>query len=119
MPSTTTYRQRQVVVVNVPFPDQTGAKRRPALVVSTEAFHSRMLDMIVCPISSQQRYFQKPGPGDCPLSTWQAVGLQHPSTARLGALLAVEKALVQRVLGTLKANDWERVAAGLRRAFGL
>lgn len=38
MPSTTTYRRGQVIVVNVPFSDATGAKPRPALVVSTEAF---------------------------------------------------------------------------------
>jgi hypothetical protein len=32
----------QVVVVNVPFTDQTGAKRRPALVVSAETNLSRV-----------------------------------------------------------------------------
>jgi hypothetical protein len=38
MPSTTTFRRGQVVVVNVPFTGQTGSKPRPALVVSVEAF---------------------------------------------------------------------------------
>jgi mRNA-degrading endonuclease toxin of MazEF toxin-antitoxin module len=48
MPSTTTYRQGQLVVVSVAFSDQTGAKRRPALVVSRESFHRRLSDPIVC-----------------------------------------------------------------------
>lgn len=119
MPSTTTYRHGQVVVVNVPFTGQTGSKPRPALVVSAEPFHRKLLDVIVCPISSQPRYYQKPGPGDDPLKHWKAVGLRYPSTARISDLLAVEKKLVKRVLGTLHAEDLARVAQGLREAFGL
>lgn len=119
MPSTTTYRRGQVVVVNVPFTGQTGSKPRPALVVSVEAFHRKLLDVIVCPISSQARYYQKPGPGDHPLEHWKAVGLRHPSTARISNLLAVEKRLIKRSLGTLHEEDLERIEHGLRRALGL
>ena len=119
MPSTTTYSPGQVVVVNVPFTSQTGSKPRPALVVSVEAFHRKLPDVIVCPVSSQARYFQRPGPGDLPLKHWGAVGLRHPSTARLSNLLSVEKRLVKRVLGTLHPEDLAQVADGLRAAFGL
>ena len=119
MPSTTTYRRGQVLVVNVPFTGQTGSKPRPALVVSVEAFHRKLLDVIVCPISSQPRYFRKPGPGDHPLKHWKAVGLRHASTARISNILAVEKRLIKRVLGTLHAEDLARVEHGLREAFGL
>jgi mRNA interferase MazF len=119
MPSTTTYKRGQVVVVNVPFTGQTGSKPRPALVTSLDAFHQKLLDVIVCPISSQPRYYRKPGPGDVPLKHWKAVGLRHPSTARLSNILAVEKKLIKRVLGTLHADDLSRVERGLREAFGL
>ena len=119
MPSTTTYRHGQVVVVNVPFTGQTGSKPRPALVVSVEAFHQKLLDVIVCPISSQPRYYRKPGPGDHPLKHWKAVGLRHASTARISNLLAVEKKLIKRALGALHAEDLARNAHGLREAFGL
>ncbi len=108
-----------MVVVNVPFTGQSGAKPRPALVVSVEAFHRRLLDVIVCPISSQPRYYQRPGSGDHPLKHWKAVGLRHPSTARISNLLAVEKKLIKRVLGALHAEDLARVEDGLRAAFGL
>ena len=119
MPSTTTYRHGQVVVVNVPFTGQTGSKPRPALVVSVEAFHQKLPDVIICPISSQPRYSHRPGTGDHPLKHWKAVGLRHPSAARLSNLLAVEKKLIKRVLGTLHAEDLARVEDGLRKAFGL
>lgn len=119
MPSTRTYKRGQMVLLNVPFPGQTGVKRRPALVVSVEIFHRKLLDVIVCPISSQSRYYRRPGPGDHPLEHWRAVGLRHPSTARVSNLLAVEKKLIKRVLGTVHAQDLARVEDGLRAAFGL
>lgn len=119
MPSTTTYKRGQVVVVNVPFSDQTGSKARPALIVSVERFHRALPDVIVCPISSQPRYYRRPGPGDCPLRHWQAVGLRHPSTVRISNLVSVEKGLIDRVLGTVRGGDLTTVAGGLREAFGL
>jgi mRNA-degrading endonuclease toxin of MazEF toxin-antitoxin module len=119
MPSTITCKRGQVVVVNVPFTGQTGSKPRPALVVSAEGFHRNLLDVIVCPISSQPRFYRKPGPGDHPLKHWKAVGLRHPSTARISNILAVEKKLIKRVLDMLHAEDLARVEHGLREAFGL
>lgn len=108
-----------MVVVSVPFTGQSGAKRRPAVVVSAGSFHRKLPDVIVCPISSQPRFHQRPGPGDHPLKHWKAVGLRHPSTVRVSNVLAVEKKLLKRVLGTLHAEDLARVDDGLREAFGL
>ncbi len=119
MLSTTTYRHGQVVVVNVPFTGQAGSKPRPAVVVSVETFHQKLLDVIICPISSQPRFYQRPGPGDHPLRHWKAVGLHHPSVARISNILAVEKKLIKRVLGRLHGEDLARVQAGLQEAFGL
>jgi mRNA interferase MazF len=119
MPSTTIFERGQVVVVNVPFTSQTGSKPRPALVVSAKGFHEALPDVIVCPISSQPRYFSKPGAGDHPLEHWKSLGLRHPSTARISNVLAVEKKLIKRVLGALRADDLTRVERGLRQAFGL
>lgn len=41
MPSTTTYRQGEVVLVSFPFTDLTSTKRRPAVVVSPDTFNAR------------------------------------------------------------------------------
>jgi mRNA interferase MazF len=105
-------------VVNVRFTDQTGAKRRPALIVSTDSFHRKLPDVIVCPISSQPRYFQRPGPGDHPMKDWRAVGLKHPSTVRISNILAIEKRIINRVLGVLSAEDVSGMEDALARAFG-
>src|SRR5258708_36166871 len=89
MSSTAIYRRGEVVVVNVPFSGHAGAKSRPALVLSTDAFHRKLPDLIVCPISSQPRFYNRPGGGDHPLQHWKSLGLRHPSTARLSNLMAV------------------------------
>ncbi len=119
MPSTTTYRRGQVIVVNLSFSDRSGTRPRPALVISTEAFHEKLADLIVCPISSQPRFYRRPGPGDCPLRDWRAIGLRHPSTVRISKILAVDKAIIKRPLGLLSAPALGRVEAGLRQAPGL
>ena len=106
-------------MVNVPFTGQTGSKPRPAVIVSAGAFHGKLPDVIICPISSRPRYYTKPGPGDHRLEHWKKVGLKHPSTARLSNLVAVEKKLIQRIIGTMPTEDLERIESGLRFAFGL
>ena len=119
MPSTTTYKRGQVVVVNVPFADHSGSKARPALIISAEGFHRTLRDVIVCPISSQPRYFQRPGPGDHPLRHWKDVGLRYPSAVRISNILAVDKKIIKRSLGRLRKDDLEQVDEGLRLAFTL
>ena len=119
MPSTITFKRGQVIVVNVPFSDRSGVKPRPALVVSPEGFHRNLPAVIACPVSSQSRYYRRPGPGDCPLREWRTVGLRHPSTVRISKLLAVDKQIVKRILGRLSQRDLARVETGLREALGL
>ena len=119
MSSTTTssFQQGQVVVVNVPYSTQAGAKRRPAVIVSAETFHRRLPDVLLCPVSSQPRHLERPGPGDVALAGWKAVGLRHPSAVRISNLQAVDKALVDRILGRLTPEDCRRVLTGVRAAF--
>lgn len=119
MPSTTTYKRGQVVVVNVPFSDQSGVKPRPAVVVSTDAFHRALPDVIVCPISSQPQYHRRPGPGNYPLQGWRSAGLHHPSTVRICKVLSVDKQILKRIVGSLSQEDLASVEARLRQAFGL
>ena len=119
MRSTTTYRRGQVVVVDVPFSDRSGSKPRPAVIVSDEGFHRGLPDLIVCPISSQPRFFRRPGVGDFPLSDWRRVGLRHPSTVRISKILAVDKQIIKRILGALVSPDLTGVERGLRGALRL
>ena len=119
MPSTTTFRRGEVVVIDVPFSNHSGVKPRPALVVSTEQFHQKLPDVIVCPISSQPRYYRRPGPGDHPLKNWRVAGLRRTSTVRISKVLAVDKLIMRSPLGTLSQDDLAKVDTHLRVALGL
>jgi len=105
--------------VEFTFSSGQGAKRRPAVVVSTSTFHASAGDLIVCPISSQPRFHSRPGPGDCPLKHWAVAGMRYPSTARVSNLASVDKRIVSRKLGVLRDEDWKAVEEMLCRAFGI
>jgi mRNA-degrading endonuclease toxin of MazEF toxin-antitoxin module len=87
---------------------------RGYVALSTAALRRSLPDILVCPISSQPRYFRRPGLGDCPLSDWAAVGLRHPSTVRVSKLLSVDKRIVVRVLGRLPDAAMSRIDSRLR-----
>jgi len=64
MPSTTRYRRGDIVLVSFPFTDLSSSKRRPALVVSPDAFNQTMQDLVLAAITSQ-------GAGRCLLRSAQ------------------------------------------------
>ena len=53
MPNTTTYSFGDVVLVPFPFTDQTVSKKRPAVVVSADAYQQHRPDVIVMAVTSQ------------------------------------------------------------------
>ena len=84
-----------VVLVPFPFTDQTAAKKRPAGVVSSEAYQRQRPDLIVMAIASQLR----------PTSTvGEVAGLLKPSVIK-PLLTTIETTLVLRKLGQLHAED--------------
>ena len=52
MPSTTSYRQGDIILVFFPFTDLTSSKRRPALVISPDFFNAAGEDLILAAITS-------------------------------------------------------------------
>ena len=55
MPNTTGYEFGDVLLVPFPFTDQRTTKRRPAVVVSSGAYHRERLDLIILAVTSQVR----------------------------------------------------------------
>ncbi len=52
MPSTTAYRQGDIVLVSFPFTDLTSSKRRPALILSPDFFNAATEDLVLAAITS-------------------------------------------------------------------
>ena len=69
-----------VVLVPFPFTDQSGAKKRPAVVVSGSNYNTGRRDLVIMAITSQVR--QPLGFAEALVSDWQAAGLIKPSVLK-------------------------------------
>lgn len=103
------YEFGDIVLVPFPFTDQSANKRRPAVVVSSQAYNRDRPDLIIMAVTSQVR--PAAGIGEVTVREWQAAGLLKLSAIK-PVITTVERGLVIRRLGRL--NDQDREA--LRRA---
>ena len=91
-----------VVLVPFPFSDQSGAKKRPAVVISGSAYIARRRDLVILAITSQLR--SPPGFAEALVADWQSAGLIKPSAFK-PVFATIERSLVIRKLGALSAAD--------------
>lgn len=107
----TAYELGDVVLVPFPFTDQSTTKRRPAVVVSSAAYHRERGDLIILAITSQTR--TTAGIGEAPIAHWREAGLLKPSVTK-PLLATIDRGLVLRKLGSLQNQD----RAALRTILG-
>jgi mRNA interferase MazF len=115
MPPTTGYKFGDVVLVPFPFTDQTGTKKRPAIIVSSQSYNQRRRDLIIMAVTSQIRptaVF-----GEVMIGAWQKAGLLQSSVTK-PILATIEKNLVIRKLGQLQGADHAAVRRVLGSIFG-
>jgi mRNA interferase MazF len=98
----TSYNFGDVVLVPFPFTDQTGTKKRPAVVISSATYNSARLDLILMAITSQLKTVM--AVGEVAVDDWQKAGLLKPSVIK-PVLTTVEKRLVLRRVGQLEQAD--------------
>lgn len=106
------YSRNDVVLVLYPFADLTGAKIRPAIVVSSP--HPSE-DVSVVPLTSRTSALL---PGEFLLSDWSLAGLNVPRAVKRG-LYTVHGSLIAKTIGRLVANDSQRVDNSLREWLGV
>lgn len=102
MATTARFSFGDVVLVPFPFTDQSGAKRRPAVVVSSAGYNTNRRDIVIMAITSQVR--QPLAFGEAMVADWQAAGLIKTSVLK-PVLATIEQGLVVRVMGQLSAPD--------------
>src|SRR5438046_2940790 len=117
MPSTTSYKRGEVVLVPFPFTDLSSAKQRPALVISADAFNATRDDVLVAAITSQVPTALAPDEFMIPAAELTACGLPKLSILRLSKLVALHRQLVIKRIGVLPAPTLAQVLARLRQLF--
>jgi mRNA interferase MazF len=74
----TEYNRGDVVLVGFVFSDETGERRRPAVIVSSEAYHKSRQEAIIAAITSRTDRILA---GDHLIKDWGETGLLFPSVA--------------------------------------
>jgi mRNA interferase MazF len=105
MPSTTSYKRWDLVLVPFPFTDLSSTKRRPALIVSPDIYNAGK-DVVIAYVTSQLT--SKPLHGDYRLQKWKEAGLPKPSLVRM-KFATLNKSIIIKRLGTLEKVDSEEI----------
>src|SRR5687768_12523734 len=93
-------------LVWVDFPGVVQTKRRPAVILSSAAYHAARPDIIVGLITSQLA--KATAPTDWILQDWQPAGLRLPSAFR-AFLVTLPRSSIVSPIGTLSAADWQHI----------
>ena len=99
-----------VVLVNFLFSDETGVKRRPAVVVSSDEYNRARNEAIIAAITSRtDRLFY----GDHLIKDWRGAGLLRPSVAT-AILRTIKQDMAHVRLGILRGPDVAEIDAQLQ-----
>ncbi len=111
----TIYSRGDVVLISFIFADETGAKQRPAVIVSSDTYHKQRQEAIISAITSKTDRILV---GDHLISYWQEAGLLFPSTAT-GIIRTIKQSMIAHKLGTMSREDLKEIGEQLSIALGL
>jgi mRNA interferase MazF len=104
--------RNDIILVRYPFSDLSGAKVRPAVVVS--APHSSQ-DIFIVPLTSKTAPLLA---GEFLLADWKAGGLNVATAVKRG-LYTVHQTLIVKTVGRLSSHDTPQLQRSLREWLGL
>lgn len=104
-----------VVLVEVTFSDDSGTKRRPAVIVSSGTYHQARQAIIVAAITSNMA---RRLVGDYVIVDWRVAGPLFPSTAT-GIIRTLKWSMIERRLGAFAERDLAAFDRVLCRSLGL
>jgi mRNA interferase MazF len=105
----------EVVLVPFPFTNQSGGKKRPAVIVSSSGYNASRRDLVIMAITSQLG--QPPGFGESMISDWQIAGLIKPSLLK-PVFTTIEQGLVLRSMGALSEADLHALRGLISQVIG-
>ena len=111
----TEYNRGDVILVGFVFTDETGVKRRPALIISSDSYHAGRDETIIAAVTSRT---DRVLVGDHLISDWKDAGLLFPSVAT-SIIRTIKTSMVDRRLGSLTHHDLEAVDSKLRQILDL
>ncbi len=110
------FQRGDIVLSPFPFSNLTAVKTRPAVIMSSAAYHTNERDLILVAITS--KILLATGPFDYILRDWQVAGLRTPSALK-PVLFTLAPSQVIHTIGALTPADMDQVNRRLRAALGL
>lgn len=111
----TGYEFGDIVLVPFPFTDQSTTKRRPAVVISSQAYHRQRPDLIIMAVTSQP--LTPEAVGEVAVQDWRGAGLLKPSVLK-PVLTTMDQTLILKKLGQLTTPDQARLRHALAQILG-
>ena len=115
MPPMTSSDRGKIVLVRFVFADETGAKQRPVLILSTKPYHAGRQEVVVAAITSNVGRLLV---GDHKIKGWRRAGLPLPSVVT-GILRTITRDMIVGTLGPLSSSDLRAVEHNVRASLGL
>lgn len=112
----TIYKRGDIVLVPFPFSDQTTAKKRPAVIISSSRYNTVSKDIVIMAVTSQIE--KSSDVGSCIIKDWKEAKLLKPSAIK-PALSSIEQTLVLKKLGALSLTDMNSLNAILKELLEL
>lgn len=110
----TNYNRGDILLVKFTFSEGEGAKRRPALLLSTEDYNEHRQELIIAAITSN---LERQLVGDAKINNWKEAKLLYPSSVT-AIIRTIKKNTVDRKLGKLPDNDFQSVEKNLKNVLG-
>ena len=111
----TEYSRGDIVLISFIFADETGVKHRPAVIISSQAYHTGRDEAIISAVTSRTDRLLV---GDHLIDDWKGAGLLFPSVAT-GIIRTVKQNMIAKKLGSLSIHDKGEIDGKLKLALGL
>ena len=112
---TTDYRRGDIVLVNFVFAEETGSKRRPVLLLSSDEYMEGRQEAVVSAITSNMRRILT---GDYLMVDWEDSGLIFPSVVT-GILRTIKQSMIERKMGEISPRDLAEIESNLTQILEL
>lgn len=111
----TIYHNGDIVLVRFLFADESGAKRRPVVIISTNGYHKGRQEAIIAAITSN---VDRMLVGDHLIAGWKEAGLLFPSVAT-AIIRTIKNSMIERRLGVMPTGDMNAIREQLRQILSL
>ena len=109
------YKRGDIVLVNFVFAEETGSKRHPVLILSSNRYMEERQDVIVSAITSNTRRLLV---SDHLMFDWEAADLLFPSvTTRI--IRMIKQSMIERKMGEVSLVDLDEIESNLTQILEL